>query len=262
MGVTRNGFGVWCYDANNSDWSPTTHNFASADYELKVGSFDSSEIPVTFIPFVGDQYSGDLDRPGTRALFASNFLPQNIDKSNRGEFMIAIASLTTFSPFTGSGAITGSYEIVDPSGVRLRLPDGQVVNFPGASPEHTITIESLLDPVADASNYPNNSLFLLRDFGPDNTQFPPGTAAASALLGAPTQAELVMEYRERDVQNRDEDSLQISIYDPMTGDAIPIPTTTDPANNTLTAEIVDFTVYGVMGEEIIPTPVEDWEIYR
>ena len=190
------------------------------------------------IPFVGEQPYATLDRSGTRMVFASDFNPYNIPKSNQGFFSLLAAS---------TGTIGADVNVRDPSGITLE-PQG-TIQYP-VSAEQVISIRTPLNPISDASNYEGDKVILLRNFYPEGTQF----------LGAP--AILTMPYRDADIEGLVEESLKISLYDPSSRVATPIDTIVDTVNNRLTAEITHFSTYAALASLEPTTPVLNWGLYR
>lgn len=221
-------------------------DFSTTDFDIFMPfithhqSSDSEDMDaiVLRIPFVGEQPYATLDRSGTRMVFASDFNPYNLPKSNQGYFSLLAA---------GTGTIGASGDMRDPSGITL-VPQG-ATQFP-VSAEQVISIRTPWNPISDASNYEGDKLILLRDFYPEGTQF----------LGAP--AILTMPYRDVDVEGLVEESLKISLYDPSSRVATPIDTVVDTVNNRLTAEITHFSTYAALASLEPTTPVLNWSVYR
>jgi hypothetical protein len=72
---------------------------------------------------------------------------------------------------------------------------------------------------------------------------------------------LTYTYRDEDIQGLDEMTLTIASWDPISGAAVPLPTTVDAVNNTLQALITHFSSYAITGNEIVPASVENWSLY-
>jgi hypothetical protein len=153
---------------------------------------------------------------------------------------------------------TTDVTVGDASGTVIELPTDQVINFPDGSGATGITIFTPIDPVTEVSlPNPQTAIPVLREFGPDGTQFYPPIA-------------ITITYTDAEVASISDESQMIPyLYDSGTQTFEPLcdegdtaclaGITVDTVNNTLTFQTDHFSTYGLGGPKAA-APQRPWAI--
>ncbi len=148
---------------------------------------------------------------------------------------------------------TADVTVADASGTTVVLPEDQVINFPDGSGATSITIVTPIDPVAPvALPDPQIAIPVIRDFGPEGTQFfPPIT--------------ITITYTDGEIALIEDESAMIpylynagtSMFEPVEAQFLPS-VVVDTVNNTLSFQTDHFSVYGMGGASIVTVPLRPW----
>jgi hypothetical protein len=149
----------------------------------------------------------------------------------------------------------GDVVVADASGTTVDLPQDQVINFPDGSGATTITILTPIDPVAPIElPDPQTAIPVIRDFGPEGTQFfPPIT--------------ITITYTDAEIARIEDESAMIPYlynagtltFEPLDSQFLPS-VVVDTVNNTLSFETDHFSVYGIGGGSIVVAPIRAWAV--
>ena len=148
---------------------------------------------------------------------------------------------------------TGDVIVADASGTTVDLPEDQVINFPDGSGATSITILTPIDPVAPIElPDPQTAIPVIRDFGPEGTQFfPPIT--------------ITIAYTDAEIARIEDESTMIpylynsgtQTFEPLDAQFLPS-VVVDTVNNTLSFQTDHFSVYGIGGGAIVAVPLRPW----
>ena len=173
------------------------------------------------------------------------------------EFSLLDMSLGT-NVKVNDGVITGGdLNVIDPSGTKLTLIQGDIISYPLSAPER---IKVSTPQIQNATT--DGTIRVIRTFEPTGTTF---TAGAKRLLGNKSNigVKITYTYRDEDIVGLNENTLKISYYDASIGSASTIETLVDPVNNTLEGYISHFSETAIKGTPLPgPSAVENWNLYE
>lgn len=243
MGVSQAGNFIGYSRDNTQAFDFNLHNFGDSDFDLR---FFSSLSGLSVNSLQGNQPFGSLDKNGTILLVSSDFNPY---LPNKKELSLLNASLRVNVKVNDGGALTdGNLDIIDPSGIKLTLLDGDTVNIIDGQPSTIKVTTPLIKSTAEVVN--------IRQFEPSGTTF------TSAGLKSNAGIRLTYTYRDADIVGLDENTLKIAYYDATIGSVTPLLTTVDTVNNTLEAMISHFSSTAIIGDPIPgPSAVDNWNLY-
>ncbi len=161
-------------------------------------------------------------------------------------------------PFTltnSAVATTAPVTVADASGTTIALPADQVINYPTGTANATISVFTPISPVQSVQlPDPQTSIPVLRDFGPEGTQFfPPITVTIT--------------YTDAEVANIEDESAMIpylynvglGMFEPLDSAFLPS-VVVDTVNNTLSFQTDHFSTYGIGGKGVPATSQRPWAV--
>lgn len=227
---------IYCEDFNNQFHDDDFFgSLALANFDVMVSNADGSGSDYRIVAS-GNQAVPMSSQGGTRITYISTIA----DPLDFHLFMTTLEVHTAVSgdsvgpPANNDMLTTNAQEAHDGSGTAIEVPSGTTFDFPtGVSQE--IVMSTPIDLVDTPQLPPSvNAIPVVREFGPQGTQFSPPIAITIA-------------YTDAEIEGLDEATLEVYLYNPSTGifDTPVAVTARDLPNNTISFETYHFSTFGV-----------------